>query len=151
MGFNSGFKELIDVMRGAWWWFVWNETCSTVLFDIKVLCYTVYFFCLWYWKTQRDVPEYNSSNSTLQPAPDVPTPKERAECTESRDFRRKHTQSCCKYAVHRSGSENKTSKIMKCKPRKGMISLPAAKSWGLEVYFCILQLCLSAVAFRPFI
>ena len=63
--------SLNDVIRSAWRWFVWNETCSTVLYDIKVLCWAVYFFCLWYWKTQRDIPEYISSNSNLQPALDA--------------------------------------------------------------------------------
>ena len=28
--------------KGAWWWFWWTETCSEVLYSIRVLCLTVY-------------------------------------------------------------------------------------------------------------
>jgi hypothetical protein len=46
---------LLCVRQAAGWWFVRTETCSIVLCDIKVLCWTVYFACLWFRKTQRNI------------------------------------------------------------------------------------------------
>ena len=50
---------LLCVRQAVGWWFVRTETCSTVLCDIKVLCWTVYVACLWFRKAQRDISKCN--------------------------------------------------------------------------------------------
>ena len=82
------------------------------------LCYMILKCCVgrcisFVCDTVKHVGIYRNTipvTALVQPALDVPTTTERAECTESRDFRRTQTI-VPQYAVHRPGSENKTSKV----------------------------------------